>query len=182
MTDADSPFDEWRTIMQLGRLIKSNNEIENGKMFSYRWNLTSKFMVRLENNVNFRPKKLEKDRFLKKFGWNFKLYSSEHPEIRMTKATVTWINVYHTWANHWEMREIKKFDKSLHFLQNWKSKMDKSMSLILHVQLHASIDRYLRECDYIHSILMSREFASLKALLEGKAWVIFKDRKGRRPN
>ena len=86
--------------MQLGRLIKSNNEIENGKMFSYRWNLTSKFMVRLENNVNFRPKKLEKDRFLKKFGWNFKLYSSEHPEIRMTKATVTWINVYHTWANH----------------------------------------------------------------------------------
>lgn len=48
--------------------------------------------------------------------------------------------------------------------------------------VEASIDRYLRECDYIHSILTSREFASLKALLEGKAWVIFKDRKGRRPN
>ena len=47
--------------MQLGRLIKSNSKIENRKIkFSYGWNLISKFMVWLENNVNFQPKKAGK--------------------------------------------------------------------------------------------------------------------------
>ena len=32
-------------------------------------------------NVNFQPKKLEKDQFLMKFGWNFKFYTSGHPVI-----------------------------------------------------------------------------------------------------
>ena len=71
--------------MQLGRLIKSNNKIENRKIkFSYGWNLISKFMVWLENNVNFQPKKLEKDHFLVKFGWNFKFYTSGHPESKIS--------------------------------------------------------------------------------------------------
>ena len=36
-------------------------------------------MVWLEKNVNFEPKKLGKDYFLMKFGWNFKFYTSGHP-------------------------------------------------------------------------------------------------------
>ena len=43
-----------------------------------------------------------------------------------------------------------------------------------------SFDR-LYEGAYTHSILMSREFASSKAVLEGKARVIREDGKGRRP-
>ena len=34
--------------------------------------------------------------------------------------------------------------------------------------MQASIDRYLRERGYTHSILKSRELASLKAVLDGK--------------
>ena len=68
--------------MLLGRLIKSNNEIENRKIaVSYGWNLISKFMVWLENNVNFQTKKLKKDHFLMKFGWNFKSHTSGHPVL-----------------------------------------------------------------------------------------------------
>ena len=59
MTDADCPFDEWWTIMELGRLIKSN-KIGNRKItFSYGWNLISKFMVWLEN-TEFSAKKAGK--------------------------------------------------------------------------------------------------------------------------
>ena len=80
MTDADCPFDEWRTIMQLGRLIKINNKIENRKItFSYGWNLISKIHGMAGKHVNLQPKKLEKDHFLMKFGWNFKFYTSGHP-------------------------------------------------------------------------------------------------------
>ena len=46
----------------------------------------------------------------------------------------------------------------------------------------ASIDRYIRKRDYMHSILKSREFASSKAVLEGKARVICRDGKRRRLN
>ena len=48
--------------------------------------------------------------------------------------------------------------------------------------MQASADRYLRERGYTHSFLRSKEFASSKAVLEGKARVIRKDGKGRRPN
>ena len=48
--------------------------------------------------------------------------------------------------------------------------------------MQASINRYLRECAYTHSFLKLREFASWKAFPEGKARVIRKDGKGRRPN
>ena len=82
MADADCPFDECRTIMLLGRLIKSNDKIENRKItVSYGWNLISKFMVQLENNVNFQSKKLEKEHFLIKFVWNFRFYTSGHSEV-----------------------------------------------------------------------------------------------------
>ena len=68
--------------MLLGRLIKSNNEIENRKIaVSYGWNLISKVMVWLENNVKIKKKKLEKEHFLIKFVWNFRLYTSGHPEV-----------------------------------------------------------------------------------------------------
>ena len=65
MTAANCPFGKWRTIFQLGRLIKSNNKIENRKItFSYK-------------TISFQPKKLEKDQFFIKFKFsrNFKLLS-----------------------------------------------------------------------------------------------------------
>ena len=68
MTAANCPFGKWQTIFQLGRLIKSNNKIENRKItFSYK-------------TISFQPKKLEKDQFLIKFkfGRKFKLYTIGH--------------------------------------------------------------------------------------------------------
>ena len=35
----------------------------------------------LENNMYFSKRKLEKDHLLAKFGWNFKFYTSGHPEL-----------------------------------------------------------------------------------------------------
>ena len=46
--------------------------------------------------------------------------------------------------------------------------------------MQASIDKYL--CERGYSVLHLREFASSKAILEGKARVIREDGKGRRPN
>ena len=34
----------------------------------------------LENNMYFSKRKLEKDHLLAKFGWNFKFYTSGHPD------------------------------------------------------------------------------------------------------
>ena len=68
MTAANCPFGKWRTIFQLGRLIKSNNKIENRKItFSYK-------------TISFQPKKLEKDQFFIKFKFsrNFKFYTIGH--------------------------------------------------------------------------------------------------------
>ena len=48
--------------------------------------------------------------------------------------------------------------------------------------MQASIDIYLHERGYMHSVRKSRKFASSKAVLEGKARVIHEDGKGRRPN
>ena len=48
--------------------------------------------------------------------------------------------------------------------------------------MQASIHRHLCERGYMPSILKSREFASSKAVLEGKAQVICEDGKRRRPN
>ena len=78
--------------MQLGRLIKSNNKVENRKTtFSYGWDLISKFMVWLEDNVNAQQKKLEKDYLLMKFGWNFKFYTSGQ-----SHNLFTWIFTLHS--------------------------------------------------------------------------------------
>ena len=48
--------------------------------------------------------------------------------------------------------------------------------------MESSIERYLLERGYTHSILKSRKFASSKIVLKGKVQVIPKDGKGRRPN
>ena len=48
--------------------------------------------------------------------------------------------------------------------------------------MQASINSYLREHGYTHSILVPRNFASSKAVFEGKERVIREDGKGRRPN
>ena len=55
------------------------------------------------------------------------------------------------------------------------------MFLIL-FSIKSLIEGYLRESGYTHSILKSREFASSKIVLKGKARVIRKDGKERRPN
>ena len=48
--------------------------------------------------------------------------------------------------------------------------------------MESSIERYLLERGYTHSVLKSRKFASSKIVLKGKVQVIPKDGKGRRPN
>ena len=55
------------------------------------------------------------------------------------------------------------------------------MFLIL-FSIKSLIEGYLRESGYTHPILKSREFASSKIVLKGKARVIRKDGKERRPN
>ena len=68
------------------------------------------------------------------------------------------------------------------FLRNWKKLDGQDYEPNSLCSMQASIDRYLRERGYTHSIVKSREFASLKAVLEGKVPVIREDGKGRRPN
>ena len=48
--------------------------------------------------------------------------------------------------------------------------------------VQASIDRYVCERGYAHSVLKSREFSSSKAVSIGKVQFIRKDGKGRGPN
>ena len=48
--------------------------------------------------------------------------------------------------------------------------------------MQASIERYLREKQYKHSILNSREFALSRAVLQGKACSLRMMGKGKRPN
>ena len=70
---------------------------------------------------------------------------------------------------------------TLHFFTELKKQDGQTYEPNSLCSMQASIDRYLRERGYTYSILMSREFASSKAVLEGKARVIHEDAK-RRPN
>ena len=84
-----------------------------------------------------------------------------------TKATAKWMNVYHTWAKHkGEVLEIgklepKKLDEILHHSFTELKKQDgQDYKPNSFSSMQASIDRYLRERGYMHSILKSTELAS----------------------
>ena len=89
-----------------------------------------------------------------------------------TKATVTWMSVYHTWAKHrGEVLKIEKVEpKNLtkfYFLRNFtelknQDGQDWEPNSLRSIQ--ASMDRYLHERGYTHSILKSREFSSSKTI------------------
>ena len=46
----------------------------------------------------------------------------------------------------------------------------------------ASLDRYLRERNYPHSIIKDRQFQQSKKVLEGQAKLLRQEGKGKRPN
>ena len=79
-----------------------------------------------------------------------------------TKATATRMNVYHTWVKHrGEVLEIekvepKKLDQILrHFFMELKKQDGQDYELNSLCAMQASIDRYLCERGYTHSILKS---------------------------
>ena len=74
-----------------------------------------------------------------------------------------------TWQNYIFFTELKKQDGEAYEPNSLCS-------------MQASTDGYLRERGYTYSILKSREFASSKAVLEGKARVIREDTKRRSRN
>ena len=84
-----------------------------------------------------------------------------------TKATAKWMNVYHTWAKQkGEVLEIgklepKNLDEILHHSFAELKKQDgQDYKPNSFSSMQASIDRYLRERGYMHSILKSTELAS----------------------
>ena len=84
------------------------------------------------------------------------------------------------------MLEIEKVEPKkleiLHFFTQLKKEDGQDYEPSSLCSMQALIDRYRRERRYTHSVLKSREFASSKAILEGKARVIREDRRRRRPN
>ena len=71
-----------------------------------------------------------------------------------------------------EIVEPKKLDEILHFFTELKKQDGQAYEHNSLCSMQASIDRYLLERGYTHSILKSREFASSKAVSEGKGRVI----------
>ena len=70
----------------------------------------------------------------------------------------------------------------LHFFTELKKQDGEAYEPNSLCSMQASTDGYLRERGYTYSILKSREFASSKAVLEGKARVIREDTKRRSRN
>ena len=97
--------------------------------------------------------------------------------------------MYHTWSKHrGEVLEIAKVERkktwrNFTFFYKTEKKQDRQdYEPNSSYSMQASIDIYLHERGYMHSVRKSRKFASSKAVLEGKARVIHEDGKGRRPN
>ena len=115
---------------------------------------------------------------------DIKRFMDKSKNKNTTKVTVTWMNVYHTWAKHrGEVLEIvklepKKLDKILHFFTELNKQDGQGYEPNPLSSMQASIYRHLCERGYTPSILKSREFASLKAVLEGKAQVAKMEKEG----
>ena len=105
------------------------------------------------------------------------------------KSTQTWFNVWHSWA---EQRSInpkleeysaEDLDKVLQrFYAEVRNKHGEQYEPESLKVMMASLDRYLREHSYPHSIIKDRQFQQSKQVLEGKAKLLREDGKGKRPN
>ena len=93
-----------------------------------------------------------------------------------TKSTNKWMSVYVSWAKlrnkEIEIQKLPPVEPEL-ILQVFFAEVKKqngddyepnSLSA-----MQSSIDRHLKNCGYLHSILRDREFVSSRSVLEGKA-------------
>ena len=105
------------------------------------------------------------------------------------KSTQTWINVWRSWAEErginpsLEENSAEVLDSILQqFHAEVRNKRGESHEPESLKVMMASLDRYLRERNYPHSIIKDRQFQQSKKVLEGQAKLLRQEGKGKRPN
>ena len=105
------------------------------------------------------------------------------------KSTQTWINVWRSWAEerginpNLEENSAEVLDSILQqFYTEVRNKRGESYEPESLKVMMASLDRYLRERNYPHSIIKDRQFQQSKKVLEGQAKLLRQEGKDKRPN
>ena len=105
------------------------------------------------------------------------------------KSTQTWFNVWRSWAEErninpkLEVNSAEELDKLLQrFYAEVRNKHGEQYEPESLKVMMASLDHYLREHNYPHSIIKDRQFQQSKHVLEGKAKLLLEDGKSKRPN
>ena len=116
-------------------------------------------------------------------------YKQKSKNANTTKATTQWMRVFCQWAqkrDHPKNIEIlapDTLDSILqHFFAEINKKDGKDYEPSSLAAMQSSIDRYLRESNYEHSILNSRFFKESRDVLEGKARLLREKGLGKKPN
>ena len=114
----------------------------------------------------------------------------ENAKNKNTKqSTNNWVKVWKSWAaqegyddsiEKYEPEGLNKILEEFYATVRKKDGEDYEPDS-LRVMVTA-IDGYLTEKEYKHSIIRDKEFKSSKQVLEGKAWLLRQQGKGKRPN
>ena len=121
---------------------------------------------------------------------DIEIFKKSSRPVNTVRQTDKWMRVYNEWATirneEKNILELPPFQLDLLLLQSFYAEVKKKKggdyepnSL---ASMQASIDRYLKENGYAHSILKGREFSSSRSVLEGKARLLREKGMGNRPN
>ena len=120
---------------------------------------------------------------------DIEIFKKSSRPVNTVRQTDKWMRVYNEWATirnaEKNILELPPYQLDL-LLQSFYAEVKKKKggdyepnSL---ASMQASIDRFLKENGYAHSILKGREFSSSRSVLEGKARLLREKGMGNRPN
>ena len=129
------------------------------------------------------------DRFAVSNQQNIQTLIDKSKNQNTNKATNQWMRAYLSWAKlrnaptEIELLPPADLDQILQsFYAEIKKQNGKDYQPGCLSNMQSGIDRYLKEKNYNFSIVRDREFATSKAVLEGKARMLWENGLGRRPN